>query len=154
MVTNLVVAILLLGSATSVYAQERDAAAAALREIPANTRVMISSEGKRYVGVITGNDGVLLRLRSDRLVIEVPISTADTIWKRGNRARQGVVYGAAAGSIVFGISAYQFALANAETRGQHLLAIPVGAILGVGVGGLIGLAIGQSIPRWQLFLTR
>ena len=103
----------------------------------------------RRQGILLGQVGPDLLVSAEPKTLRIPATSIDTLWTRGNSAKQGAIIGSIAGALV-GVAA---ALHYGSTTTEHDFSTGQAAVLlgGVGAagGGLVGTIFGLSLPRWK-----
>lgn len=103
----------------------------------------------RHQGKILEQNGSELVVSADRQPLRVQATSIDTLWTRGNSAKQGAIAGGITGAVA-GVALGLLYGANSTehdfTTGQAALFL--GGV-GAAGGGLIGTLFGLAIPRWK-----
>ena len=103
----------------------------------------------RHEGIVLVHDGAELVVAVEQQPLRIPATSIDTLWTRGNSAKQGAIIGSISGALAGAALALLYGGSTTEhdfSTGQ--LALLAGGIGGAG-GGLIGTLFGLSLPRWH-----
>lgn len=103
----------------------------------------------RHQGILLAHDGPELVVSGEHEPLRIPATSIDTLWTRGNSAKQGAIVGSIVGALA-GVAA---ALHYGATTTEHDFSAGQAALLfgGIGAagGGLVGTVFGLSLPRWK-----
>jgi hypothetical protein len=112
--------------------------------------VRLSGTGvSRHQGLILERDGPELVVSAEHKTLRIRATSVDTLWTRGNSAKQGFIFGTIAGmlagvtmGLLYGESTSEHDFSNGEAM---VLAGGIGAV----AGGWIGTLFGLALPRWK-----
>jgi hypothetical protein len=102
----------------------------------------------RRQGMILEHDGLELVVSAEREPLRIQATSIDTLWTRGNSAKQGAIIGSIAGALAGVALGLQYGATTTEhdfSTGQAVLLL--GGI-GAAGGGLLGTLFGLGLPRW------
>jgi hypothetical protein len=103
----------------------------------------------RHQGILLAHEGPELVVSAEPEPLRIPATSIDTLWTRGNSAKQGAIVGSIVGALA-GVAA---ALHYGATTTEHDFSTGQAALLfgGIGAagGGLVGTLFGLSLPRWK-----
>jgi hypothetical protein len=103
----------------------------------------------RHQGIILEHDGPELVVSAERQPLRIQATSIDTLWTRGNSAKQGAIIGGLTGALAGVALGLLYGASTTEhdfSTGQAVLL--AGGIGGAG-GGLIGTLFGLTLPRWK-----
>ena len=103
----------------------------------------------RHRAIFLAHDGPELVVSADPEPLRIPATSIDTLWTRGNSAKQGAIVGSILGALA-GVAA---GLHYGATTTEHDFSTGQASLLlgGIGAagGGLLGTLFGLSLPRWK-----
>ena len=103
----------------------------------------------RHQGILLAHEGPELVVAGKPEPLRIPTTSIDTLWTRGNSAKQGAIIGSIAGALA-GVA---FALHYGATTTEHDFSTGQAALffggIGAAGGGLVGTLFGLSLPRWK-----
>src|SRR5919112_1632430 len=102
----------------------------------------------RHQGILLAHDGPELVVSGEPGPLRIKATSIDTLWSRGNSAKQGAIVGGIVGAVA-GIAA---ALHYGSTTTEHDFSTGQAALLlggfGAAGGGIVGTLFGLTLPRW------
>ena len=103
----------------------------------------------RHQGRILEHDGPELVVSADRQPLRIHATSIDTLWTRGNSAKQGAIIGGITGAL----AGMALGLLWGESTTDHDFSTGQAAALAGGIGAaggsVIGTLFGLSLPRWK-----
>ena len=108
-----------------------------------------STGAPRQEGMLLERDGPELVVSAERRPLRIQATSIDTLWTRGNSAKQGAIIGGLTGALAGVALGLLYGASTTEhdfSTGQAVLL--AGGIGGAG-GGLIGTLFGLTLPRWK-----
>ena len=103
----------------------------------------------RQRGILLAHDGPELVVSAEPQPLRIPATSIDTLWTRGNSAKQGALVGSIVGALAGVAAGLHYGATTTEhdfTTGQAVLLL--GGV-GAAGGGLLGSLFGLSLPRWK-----
>ena len=103
----------------------------------------------RHQGILLAHEGPDLVVSANPEPLRIQATSIDTLWTRGNSAKQGVILGSIVGALAGVVAGLAYGSSTTEhdfSTGQAVLLL--GGIGGAG-GGLLGTVVGLTLPRWK-----
>jgi hypothetical protein len=103
----------------------------------------------RHRGILLARDGPELVVSAEPQPLRIPATSIDTLWTRGNSAKQGAILGSIIGALAGVAAGLHYGATTTEhdfSTGQALLLM--GGV-GAAGGGVLGALLGLSRPRWK-----
>jgi hypothetical protein len=103
----------------------------------------------RHRGILLAREGPELVVSAEPQPLRIPATSIDTLWTRGNSAKQGAILGSIIGALAGVAAGLHYGATTTEhdfSTGQALLLM--GGV-GAAGGGVLGTLFGLSLPRWK-----